>query len=123
MFSSGALLQSERHYQSTAALSELRPAGLSQPVTLTAKDALTWESDRPATPEHLKPFQHYARQAPGTITRHHGAARDSLPNKDAVFGAKTKASTQSAAECMASCYPDSEIGRWKLEQSETVYAR
>jgi hypothetical protein len=90
-------------------------------VTQTAKDALTWESDRPSTPEHLKPFQHYARQPAGTITRHFGSAHDDVP-KDKVFGCKTKASKESAAECMSS-YPDSEIGRWKLVQSETVYAR
>ena len=121
MFSSGALLQAERNYQSAAVLSELRPAGLSQPVTQTAKDALTWQSDRPKTPEHLKPYQHYARQPPGTITRHHGSARDDV-SKERVYGCKTKASKESAAECMAT-YPDSEIGRWKLEQSEAVYSR
>lgn len=120
MFSSGALLQTDRNYQFASALAGLRPAGLSQPVTQTAADALTWQSDRPSTPEHIKPYQHYARQAPGTITRHYGAAQADVP-KDKVFGCKTKASKESAAECMAS-YPDSEIGKWKLEQSETVYA-
>jgi hypothetical protein len=89
-------------------------------VTQTAADALTWQSNRPTTPEHIKPYQHYTRQAPGTIARHYGAAMNDVP-KDKVFGCKTKASKESAAECMAS-YPDSEIGKWKLEQSETVYA-
>lgn len=121
MFSSGALLQTDRRYQSAATLSELRPAGLSQPVIQTAKDALTWDLDRPSTPERLKPYQHYARQPPGTITRHHGSARDDVP-RDKVFGCTTKASAESTADCM-NCYPDSEIGRWKLEQSEGIYSR
>jgi hypothetical protein len=121
MYSSGVLLETDRRYQSSSALSGLPAAGKSQPVTQTAKDALTWQSDRPSTPEHLKPFQHYARQPAGTITRHFGSAHDDVP-KDKVFGCKTTASKDSAAECMSS-YPDSEIGRWKLEQSETVYNR
>lgn len=121
MYSSGVLLETDRRYQSSSALSGLRAAGKSQPVTQTAKDALTWETNRTSTPEHLKPFQHYARQPAGTITRHFGSAHDDVP-KDKVFGCKTKASKESAAECMSS-YPDNEIGRWKLEQSETVYSR
>lgn len=121
MFSSGALLKADRRYQDSAALAGLRPAGLSQPATQTAKDALTWDTARPVTPESIKPFQHYARQPPGKITRHHGAARDDVP-KDTVFGCKTKASSESAAECMQ-MHPASEIRRWKLEQSETIYSR
>jgi hypothetical protein len=122
MFSSGALLQTDRRYQSASGLSELRSAGLSQPVTSTAKDALTWQADRPSTPDSVKRFQHYARQPPGAITRRHGLANDDVCAEDKVFGCKSKASKESAAECMQS-YPDSEIGRWKLEQSETVYSR
>lgn len=123
MFSSGSLLHSSQYQASTPVLSELRAAGLATSVTQTAKDALTWSSDRPATPEHLRPYQHYARRPPGSITRNPAAVKegDSTPS-DRVFGCKTKASKESAAECMA-LYPDSEIGRWKLEQSETVYAR
>jgi hypothetical protein len=122
MFSSGALLVPDRQYQSAAALSDLPPAGYTQPVTQTAKEALTWDTQgRPATPEHLRPFQHYARQPPGSITRHpYSPALEDVP-RDKVFGCRTKASKESAAECMAG-HPDSEIGRWKLEQSETVYA-
>lgn len=122
MFSSGALLQTDRRYQSASGLSELRPAGLSQPVTSTAKDALTWQADRPSTPDSVKRFQHYARQPPGAITRRNGLANYEVCAEDKVFGCKSKASKESAAECMQS-YSDSEIGRWKLEQSETVYSR
>lgn len=87
---------------------------------MTVVDGVCRDPNRPTTPEHLKPYQHYARQPPGAITRHPGASQDAVPT-DKVFGCKTKASKESAEECMVS-YPDSEIGKWKLEQSETVYA-
>jgi hypothetical protein len=126
MYSSGALLRSSQlAYQSTAALGDLPAAGRSDGRGESAKAALTWDAQRPSTPERLKPYQHYARQQPGSITRHFGAARDrdaAQASGERVFGCKTKASAESAADCMAT-YPDSALGRWKLEQSERVYAR
>lgn len=111
---------SKADYQTTELLRQLKPAGSCHNGMLeTAKDALTWQ-DRPATPEELKPYQHYARQPAGTILKHFGTARD--PVAHGPFGVKTKTSEQSAAECMA-VYPQSEMARWKLERSEDVYAR
>jgi hypothetical protein len=107
-------------------MDQLPAAGCRQQSTETAKEALTWGQSgaRPPTPERLKRYQHYARQPPGAITRHFTSARDDDAGSAAsrVFGCRTKASAQSAAECMAG-YPDSELARWKLEQSESVYAR
>lgn len=106
-------------YQSTQALQQIAPAGLTTGFNETAKDVMCWDA-KPSTPELLRPYTHYARQEPGTITKHFGSARDSVPQ--GPFGAKTKASLQSAEECIR-CYPESEIARWKLEQEEEVYAR
>lgn len=118
MYTSGPIY-TEQTYQSTEQLNLLRPAGAASNTAETAKDALTW-TDRPPTPEVIKPYQHYARQPAGTITRHFGTARDA--SWQGPFGCKSKASQQSAADCMAS-YPDSELGRWKLETSEVIYSR
>eukprot|EP00879_Flechtneria_rotunda_P021440 GHRR01022597.1.p1 GENE.GHRR01022597.1~~GHRR01022597.1.p1 ORF type:complete len:249 (+),score=55.78 GHRR01022597.1:312-1058(+) len=117
MYSSAAVHRTD--YQSTEALRQIPPAGKTDNTGETARDAVSWQ-ERPPTPEVIKPFQHYARQPAGTITRHFGTARD--PVQQGPFGSKTKASQESAAECMAT-YPDSEIGRWKLEKCEEVYAR
>eukprot|EP00879_Flechtneria_rotunda_P013223 GHRR01013808.1.p1 GENE.GHRR01013808.1~~GHRR01013808.1.p1 ORF type:complete len:233 (+),score=43.48 GHRR01013808.1:312-1010(+) len=116
MYSSAAVHRTD--YQSTEALRQIPPAGKTDNTGETARDAVSWQ-ERPPTPEVIKPFQHYARQPAGTITRHFGTARD--PVQQGPFGSKTKASQESAAECMAT-YPDSEIGRWKLEKCEEVYA-
>lgn len=118
MYTSGPVY-TKQAYQSTEQLSLLPAAGVSGNRTESAKDALTW-SDRPPTPEGLKPFQHYARQPVGTITKHFGSARD--PTQQGPFGCKTKVGQQSAADCL-SAYPASDIARWRLEKSEDVYER
>jgi hypothetical protein len=85
-----------------------------------AADCLQWCSDRPATPEAVKRYRSALAHEPGQITRHHGAAADPLPA--GPFGSKSKASGESAAQCMQ-VEPTTEIAKWKLERSEQVYAR
>ncbi|KAI8467430.1 MAG: hypothetical protein J3K34DRAFT_481434 [Monoraphidium minutum] len=109
-------------YATTAALAALPAAGASPgggvAARETARDALTWEA-RPPTPPRIKQgYQHYARQDPGAIVRHFGAARDALP--EGPFGAKSKVSAEAAADCLKAL-PASEVARWRQERAEDVY--
>ena len=58
---------------------------------------------------------------PGAIVRHFGTADDPIPA--GPFGDTTKSLPgQSVAENIKS-YPDTEIGRWKLDRAEDIYVR
>ncbi|KAF8069463.1 hypothetical protein HT031_001579 [Scenedesmus sp. PABB004] len=105
-------------YATTEALAQLPAAGArGGGGEDTAAAALAW-GPRPVTPEVIKPFQHYARAPPGTITRHPGAARDAVPH--GPFGVKG-AVGEGVGDCMGAA-PASDTQRWSLEQREAVYA-
>jgi hypothetical protein len=117
MWSTGSLTRPS--YKSTQILQDLPAAGYHHETSETAKQAMTWDG-RPETPQQLQPYKHYARQDPGTITKHFGTAHDRVP--EGPFGCKTKASKESAADC-THCYPDSTTARWQLARKEGIYAR
>jgi hypothetical protein len=109
-------------FLSSAALAQLPAAGAGGAVVReTARDALSWDR-RPSTPPTIKQggYQHYARQDPGTITRHFGAARDAAALPPGPFGYKSKVGTESAAACFK-MLPDTGTARWRLERAEDVY--
>ena len=56
----------------------LRPAGLAGGCAASAKDCLTWGSDRPGTPSGLKKYRQSTLHTPGVIYRHYGAAQDAV---------------------------------------------
>lgn len=54
----------------------LRPAGLGSSYADTARKCMTWETERPTTPDKIKPYRQSTVHEPGVILRHYGAARD-----------------------------------------------
>jgi hypothetical protein len=102
-------------------MAHIAAAGRSTADGQRAGDCLQWGgSERPTTPEGVKKCRSPLAHEPGQITRHHGTAADPLPA--GPFGSKSKASSESAAQCMRTA-PETEIARWKLERAEQVYAR
>jgi hypothetical protein len=85
-----------------------------------AKDALNW-GERPETPGDVKKYRQSTLNAVGKTLRHPGSADDPIP--EGPFGDKSaSAAGQNVLEIIKT-YPESEIARWKIEQSEAVYAR
>lgn len=100
---------------------QIPPAGITGKLHETAKDALTWNDERPSTPDDIKKYRQSTVHEPGKIVRHPGHADDPVPQ--GPFGVKSAASGgQNINEALKN-YPDSELARWKLEQAEGVYAR
>lgn len=54
----------------------LRPAGLGSSYADTARKCMTWETERPTTPDKIKPYRQSTVHEPGVILRHYGSARD-----------------------------------------------
>ncbi|KAG2450939.1 hypothetical protein HYH02_004212 [Chlamydomonas schloesseri] len=99
---------------------QIPPAGITGKLHETARDALTWNAERPPTPDEIKKYRQSTVHEPGKIVRHPGQADD--PTPQGPFGVKSAASGgQNINEALKN-YPDSELARWQLEQKEGIYA-
>jgi hypothetical protein len=100
---------------------QIRPAGITTNIPETAAQALTW-GPRPETPPEQKKYRQSAIHEPGRIVKHYGLADDVHPVPKDGFGVRSDKEHSSVAQQLKG-YPDTEIGRWQLEQAESIYAR
>ncbi len=116
MFTASALLRDK--YAGDSKATHIRPAGVTTSFNESVKDAVTWQ-EPPPTPPDQKKYRQSTLHEPGKIVRHYGAAGDAEP--EGPFGETSKPGESVARNIKQ--YPDTELGRWKLERAEDVYAR
>ena len=77
--------------------------------------------ERPPTPDRIKPYRGPNQQEPGRTFKHFGTARD--PEPDGVFGVATRPDPEEGVQHALNQGPQDELGRFRQEQAERVYAR
>ncbi|GLC45943.1 hypothetical protein PLESTF_000715000 [Pleodorina starrii] len=109
------------NYETEMTQPQIPPAGVANKFDASANDALTWSGGRrPKTPDAIKKYRQSTVHEPGKIIRHPGFAGDPVPA--GPFGVKTAAAGGQNITEAINTYPESELGRWKLEQAEAIYA-
>lgn len=99
----------------------IRAAGYTSTANETAKDIMTWSSERPSTPDHIKKYRQTTVLAPGARAKHWGTAEDPVP--EGPYGAKTRSQPgQSVAEAIKQG-PQTEMSLWHEAQAEGIYHR